>query len=214
MFKKRTASFLKQEIQPIWIFGGNRLSRQTRNRYFFSNMEWSSLKLRNQQEFYTSYYCPLYKHFLFLHNVLSISSTTASADLSISSIIKLQFSQLLTKELSPKANGLMEWLVLKRQWRCSAYPFSTKIQKQFRDLSVSNQTSPVLFPVEAGWPSPHHQWIETPTYIWQSYLLYFLRSDVPCDVPFTFHNIFPYFKQLTKREFIQCRDFSFINGHY
>ncbi|WP_209125789.1 competence protein CoiA [Alkalihalobacillus sp. BA299] len=214
IFEKRTRSYLEKDILPIWIYGGNRLTRKSSALFSLSPIEWAALQPHaSLQQNYLHYFCANTQQFFSLTNVLSLSSQTAFSPLKTERITDVSFVSLLGKALVYDDTWKATWLTIKKKWRYNVTPYSGRLQQYFNQYCYQRKISPFLYPIEAGWPTKHHQWLETAPHIWQTYLLIHLTA-YPIHTRFTFQDVFRFFKGLIERKLCSCRTLPYYHGHY
>lgn len=213
VFEKRTKGYLQQDILPIWIFGGNRMTRKSSSLFSLSPIEWAALQPHAQFNNFLHYYCPHTKQFFSLMNSKSLSSQSALSHLVTSTIREVPFQTIIKGEFSLGQHINDIWLTIKKKWRYTVTPYPTKPQQFFNEYCLQRKISPFLYPVEAGWPTNNHQWIETSPHIWQTLILIHL-STYPIETHFTFKDVYCFLKELIERGVCRTRTLPFYEGHY
>ncbi|MCT8140390.1 hypothetical protein H1D32_23440 [Anaerobacillus sp. CMMVII] len=170
-FIKRTRTYQDSGYYPFWILGGNQLKRQFHNAYRLSSFQWlfsTNLTSVLKQSPQIISFCPQNKTFIFLKNIKAISATLSLTTPTILSINQCSFEDFY----QPYKEHLQidTWLHTKRLWR-TPRPHLSHSQHFLRKLYLKRGQPLWLFPSEAGVPICCHYFIETPTYIWQSWLL-------------------------------------------
>ncbi|WP_169823187.1 competence protein CoiA [Anaerobacillus alkalilacustris] len=170
LFLKRTNTYRTYNYIPIWILGGNQLTRDKGNFFKLNSFHWlftyhSKLE-KDRVQLLT--FCPQNKQFGKLHNITPLSVNRSFAFPTFFPLDKFHFysifkphSYLVPKEI---------WYRTKSFWRQHRLRLSQS-EQYVRDLYIRKGHPLWLFPSEAGVPSPSYYFIETPTYIWQSWIL-------------------------------------------
>ncbi|RXI98236.1 hypothetical protein DS745_18040 [Anaerobacillus alkaliphilus] len=169
IFYKRTETYQKNNYIPVWILGSNQLKRAYRNVYRLSSFHWlfahtnlSSIQLPQIISF-----CPQSKNFLFLRNLLALSTSRTATTQVFIPLNKCTFQEFLTP--GKPALDYVTWSNTKQNWRIYSPKCSTA-ELFVRKLFLQKGLSFMLFSPTAGVPVPYHHFIETPTYIWQSWI--------------------------------------------
>ncbi|MFN7253136.1 MAG: competence protein CoiA [Anaerobacillus sp.] len=169
LFNKRTFTYQKNNLIPIWILGGNQLKRQHRNIYRLTSFHWlfsNNYFTKSPPQILS--FCPLNKTFINLKNLTAISSNNSITSPSYISLKDLSLQKLF--DFDKPFPDIGAWLEAKKLWRKQRLHLSQS-QQFLRRLYYEKGQSLWLFPSEAGIPVSFHYFIETPTYIWQSWLL-------------------------------------------
>ncbi|WP_035179785.1 competence protein CoiA [Alkalihalobacterium bogoriense] len=211
LFLKRTTTYLRHSIVPIWILGGNRLRRKSTNTFLLYPFEWLCS--------YTSfsyptliYYCSSTKQISVLSGMVSCSTQKVLATVLFEQLEQMSVPQLL----SPLENTpiFSAWLDQKKHWRYQVRPFKSKTQVYFELFCMKRTCSSFLFPIEAGWPTPNLHWIETPPYIWQSWVLLESIMSQPKHSPFHFETIAHTFQTMVNNDIFFVRPIILQKGNY
>ncbi len=192
IFLKRTNCYQNLLYTPIWILGGNQLKRQYSSIFRLSSFHWLFT-----YDFSPNYYspqilsfCPENKKFLILKNLTAISANRSATTPLLMS--PADFSLQLFFEPTKPFIHLEHWLKAKNKWRSHRMKLS-RAELFLQKLYVQKGRALALFPSEAGFPVNHHHFIETPAYIWQSWIVeIFITSKKQGEI---FH------KNLVKRAF-------------
>jgi competence protein CoiA len=213
LFAKRTVTYQKNNLLPIWILGGNQLKRQYRNIFRFTSFHWlfsNNYFTKGPPQILA--FCPLNKTLINLKNITAISSNKSITSPSYISLKDLSFQKLF--DLDKPSPDVGAWLEAKKLWRKQQLHLSQP-QQFLRRLYNEKGQSLWLFPSEAGIPVCFHYFIETPTYIWQSWVLeIFINTKKKGD---TFHStlVKRAFHTLVKKGIFQLRMLPLLeNGSY
>ncbi|MBU8906912.1 competence protein CoiA [Desertibacillus haloalkaliphilus] len=216
--RKRTFGYLNAGITPIWILAGKRLKRQGRSTFSFSRFEW--LTARNYQHSdspFLTYFSPLDKAFVILSQLTPYSITKATGHLRVHSLPSLTFQQVLQgPAIPPQRSSTVNpsWLSIKKHWRYQHPRNHLRIPYSIKQMFLNQHISPNLYPPEAGWPTDFHYLIETPTYLWQSWILFEFLQHQPIGKPFHFRLLSNAFKPMLTNQQLKQRVFPQVNGHY
>lgn len=213
-FKERTDNYIRNGYKPIWILGGNRIKRKSKTRFTLTPFDWLFIKLFGKNPSIL-YYCTEINKFLLLHILFPLSSNTVIGSLTIISPQQIKFQNLYKPPIPEIRFPIEEWLNMKKNWRLRCTQFPANSTKKFLTYLYSNELYPSLIPSEAGIPVPSMYLIETPTMIWQTWiLLEFIQSN-PIDSQFTFQSVFQFIKLKKKSRQFFIRDLPQLsNVHY
>lgn len=203
LFEKRTLAYQNHHYTPIWIIGGNQLKRRYQNVYHLCGFHWLFAKcftLKNRPEILS--FCPLNNTFIHLKNINAISSNLSAATPSFLSLYDLTL-EMLSQPYIPLLQ-IDAWLNAKNLWRTQRLHMS-KPQQFLRDLYYKKGEPFWLFPSCAGIPVCFHHFIETPTYIWQAWILEMFINNKKKGEKFHLNLVKRAFKSLVKKGTFQLR---------
>lgn len=217
-FFERTKNYMKIGEKPLWILSGNRLNRIGTNLFRFKQMDWLALNESTDcfDETFLLYYCPIQDTFAYLTNILPVSSSKVYANIRYFKRKQLSYDNLY-KLSSWSQNSIPPelWKKVKTNWRI--YPNRRKHRAAYyvHRMLLQNSRSLPLFPSEAGIPTKYSFWIETPLYLWQTWLLIQFIFPQAKQAEFQFQDVYAQFKSLVQRRIFNVRKFPLIgNSHY
>ncbi|WP_216828276.1 competence protein CoiA [Alkalihalobacterium elongatum] len=213
VFEKRTKGYLQEDIHPLWIFGGNRMTRKSSTFFSLSPIEWAALQPHPKMKNILHYFCSDNNQFFSLINIKSLSSQSALSQMITTRANDITFQDLLKPQFLQENSWKDLWLTVKKKWRYNVVLYPSWSQKYFNSYCLQRNFSPYLYPIEAGWPTKHHEWIETPPYIWQTFILIYL-STYPLEARFTFQNVYHFLKELIEKRVCSTRTLPYYDGHY
>lgn len=207
LFLKRTKAFIKAKITPIWILGGTRLKRLGTSTFQLSDMDW--LAVRDFPDAPKSpallYFCPEAKQFAVLSGLTPISASKVQAHICYFSPETLTLHQLF-EPLEPKrSNDIQEWLTVKKRWRLNAFRYRTASYQHVALMLADQHRSLSQFPSLAGLPTPYLFWIETPCFLWQTWLLCRFMLGQPRGTAVSFRDVYDAFKINVSNNTFQVR---------
>lgn len=177
LFEKRTIIYQKNNFTPIWILGGKQLNQVKSNVFNLNNFHWlfcyNNLDLKVDQPQLLSF-CPEINKFIHLENILALSASRSVCTTTFFSPHHFSFSNIFQKNENQRK--INTWFYVKMNWR-NVYQHMNDAQKFIRDFYVRKGIPSQLFPAEAGVPTSLHYFIETPTYVWQSYIIEMFISN-------------------------------------
>lgn len=208
LLSKRTQTFTDHGILPIWLLGGNRLKRIGASAFQVSQMDWLTLRktLHSHDEVFLLYFCPESAQFATLTHVIPYSATHVFARLHYQNMSSFTLSQLYHATPDPSIPTLKQWTSLKNRWRLNAYRYQTRPHRFVQNLY------PILslFPPAAGLPTAHLHHIETPCFLWQSWLFYQFYLQWPSEKPIQLQDVANAFRTLVDQHIFQVRTLPFL----
>ncbi|HEX7064504.1 MAG TPA: competence protein CoiA family protein [Bacillales bacterium] len=205
---KRTETYQEAGLIPVWILGGNRLKRTGRHIFQIPQMDWLTLRKASQTDanVFLLYFCPDNKQFAILSDIIPYNASKVLANVQYLPMSKLSFHDLYRASQSGIFLPPASWLKVKERWRMNAFRSRTYsflyVRKLFGNLS--------LIPPAAGWPTPHLYRIETPVFLWQSWLFHRFFLKWPAEQPITLKRVRTAFRNLVHKGIFQIRQFPLI----
>lgn len=211
---KRTLTYLQHHIYPLWIIGANRLERIASHLFKLHPFEWSSTFLRKNDRFpHLLYYCPEEQSLILLQNIISLSKSIIFATLKTNRLTTISsFQQLFRHQRS--TNMKQHWIQIKKHWRYFHPPYPSKSLRFFQQYCYERKLFSFLFPAISGWPVNKAYFIETPLYIWQSWLVYEFIWKKPIGEVIYFYTVYEAFKQNLRKGYFSVRILPLLEGHY
>ncbi|HJV16841.1 MAG TPA: competence protein CoiA family protein [Bacillales bacterium] len=169
VFTKRTENYLQHGYTPLWILGGNHFKPTNHGTVSLTNFHYLFLRRTSEGYFYLPYYFSDQKIFQLLYSIFPFSTKNAKAKTSLLSLDKIHVSNLV----EPKVNIQLNIKAWKQklelyQMHWAAYP--NPKQKNFLNELYNLRMNLFLLPPEIGLPVTHSWLIQTPAFIWQTYL--------------------------------------------
>ncbi|MDT8862738.1 competence protein CoiA family protein [Alkalihalobacillus sp. MEB130] len=201
LLDSRTSGYEQLGIIPLWILGGNRLKRHGPHTFSMRPFEWHTIRTLDNNEAVVSYFCPDQSKFGSLHQLTPYSTTRLIASYQETVAVNTSIeSFLFPKPIHAKM--IEKWLTVKKHWRYHRpTPYKAKAETHHQNLLYRHRIPPSLFPIEAGWPSNHHQLIATSPFHWQTYLLIEFFQHQPLfevfSIRLAIHCIQPFFERKT-----------------
>ncbi|MFD1735329.1 competence protein CoiA [Bacillus salitolerans] len=210
LFKTRSHGYIKHGICPLWILGGKRIKRLSKDIYKLSLMDWLAASFIHNSPA-IMYYCSDTKQFVILQNIIPLSTNRIFA-----STKTFPLSQTSIKNLvSPQPNNLEAflpcWIQMKQKWRvtCTQYPSTS--MKKLLSLYYSKNVYPSLLPPEIGIPLPSMYWIHTSPMVWQSWILLDFILSFPLHQTFSLQNVYNYFNKKIKMSLFSVRELPLVH---
>ena len=165
--KKRTKSYLKHQITPIWILSERHIKWKKNNSFMLSAFHWQSCSGTNLLPKLIAY-SPKNSQFTILQQLTPFSERHVFAYPKIVRMQSITFSDLLENSiLYPLRNQI--WLNRKQSWRLHSASYATINHPYFKALYEGGFT-PATIPNECGIPVPYMHLYQTSVIQWQFWL--------------------------------------------
>ncbi|WP_261132596.1 competence protein CoiA [Bacillus sp. Marseille-Q3570] len=202
IFNKRNHTLQNAGIEPIWILGSKRLSRIKNTRFYrMDELAFQSLRFNDRCDFspYILYYCPLSLSFTFLHSIVPYTSRTILACKKTISSNQIVYP-FHANELEPPnlKDFHTEWIVRSITTRLYIHLNKDPSVMMMKKHLMKKGIPVSLFPIEAGLPSKHLFWFNSPAYVWQTCFLIEILLPISIDSTFSFRQIFHKFIKTIK----------------
>ncbi|MFE8700389.1 competence protein CoiA [Cytobacillus sp. FJAT-54145] len=170
LFIKRTTNYLKNSLIPIWILGGKNIKRSNNHRATLSSFDYLFLRKNANQNWFIPAFCPNSNQLIILNNLYPFSIRHATSAFSITPITKMNLEDLLNPPIITRCN-YVDWLSAIQRYKTSLITNSRAFSNPFLLELYHRSLSPQLLPPYIGFPLKNHIAIETPPFIWQTYLI-------------------------------------------
>ncbi|WNF35736.1 competence protein CoiA family protein [Bacillaceae bacterium IKA-2] len=170
IFLKRTHSYQAHHYTPIWILGGNQLKRIKGNFFQLNSFHWlfASEPSSEKTSLQLITFCPKNNTFILLRNMIAISANRAFCTPKFSKLANSSFKSLFQTNKQQYPSEVL--LQIKANWRRPRIRLS-QAELYLQKIYYQKSTPISLYPAEAGFPTVFSEFIETPSFIWQSWLL-------------------------------------------
>lgn len=209
----RTQGYHSKNILPLWIIGKPHMQgKQTLQN--LKAYEWCMLQeYQNSPQLFLTYYFPSKQTFLFLENILPLSTKKVLVTPQKVPLKSVIFQDLFFRHRIEDIKLANEqWITTRKYWRYANSPYPSNSERKFYQFCYENYLYPSLFPIAAGWPTAYFQWIKTPPHIWQTwFLIKIIEKD---NQTFSFQTLYRAFKNEVKQGTFSLRNFQQLNGHY
>ncbi|MFS0824147.1 competence protein CoiA [Bacillus sp. 1P02SD] len=171
LFKKRSDSYKKEGIVPIWILGAKWFKRISTHSVKLSPFQWLFATSFNQPIHPSIlYYCPDTSTFVKLFYLQPFTTTEAFCSMYFYKEKEISFSELLNP-----GNRIFTlqpiWGRKKQKWRASYFVYTSTHLSSFLTTLYQKRIPPAHLPCEVGLPVPSGYWFHTPPMIWQMWIL-------------------------------------------
>jgi competence protein CoiA len=168
LFVKRTKVYLENGYIPIWIAAANLIKRTRRNVVSVSNFLYLFLR-RPHHTWNIPAFCPISRQFINLHGVFPISSQKTLTYLEVQPIHQISLNQLLSPA-EKQFPIIKAWQAENQRLKSQYVLYPGARQNPFLQELYHNRLSLLTLPSEIGLPVFSSPYIETPSFIWQTFL--------------------------------------------
>lgn len=170
LFLKRTKMYLDYSYQPIWILAGQSIRRVADDRLKLSSFDYLFTRKGSPTKWFIPAYCPITKQLILIKNIQPTSSRNAIAQFSIIPLQKAQINEILTPKIDSSIS-VTRWKQQIDKMKMNVMMRPTLQQRRFLNELYVNHLNLQLLPPMIGIPVEHGIFIETPPFIWQSYII-------------------------------------------
>lgn len=212
LLMKRTTSYLRENIIPLWILGGNRLKKSSVDTIKISSFDLLMANSISTNNLRLIYYCPSTNRFCITKALIPFASNTFSAVTEFYNPNDLSFPMLITSRDTENYPKKETWLAMKRRFRSITYLY---IDDSYKRLFYENGIPLCFLPGEAGIPVRSMIWLKTGPMLWQGWIL--LKFIIPLKIGerITFQDIYQGFKMQVQKGFFTLRQLpSLKDSHY
>ena len=207
---KRTNTYRKNGIKCVWILGSKQIKRKSEKKVSLSKFDYLFLNKTPCGKWYLPYYCSNTKRFVFLTNIVPVSSKNALTQFLIVPNPHCSLQQLIT----PTKNHFLYAQDWKNELRAQKMSIALKGQSHLEFLREMylHHLNISLLPTIIGLPIHNAPFIETSPLIWQTYLYMDLFKNKRMDETITFNDVYRCFMQRVQREHIKLRTLPLIEN--
>ncbi|WP_428911388.1 competence protein CoiA [Niallia sp. Krafla_26] len=208
---KRTNTYRKNNIDCVWILGGNQLKRKSEKKVSLTQFDYLLLNKTPDGKWYLPYYCSNSHKFVFLTNIIPTSAKNALTQFSIFPIQNRSIQQILTHKMNEFLYA-KEW---RNEMRAQKLRMGMNSHSQIdylKELYIHHLNISLL-PIMIGLPINHAPFIETSPLIWQSYLFIDLFRNKKKDEIITFSEVYRCFMHRVQRGQINLRTLPLIENY-
>jgi len=169
VFRKRTSTYLENGYTPLWVMSSRHLHQRRNDLISLSDFHYSFLRSSSNGKLYIPAYCPKKQLFQLVESITPFSIKNSFAHLSGLSIQTAE----LTTILEPKNDHCVSQESWIREMEKYIFNWALHPKTEYRPFlqEVYNQgLNTFLLPPEIGLPVTHSVLIQTPPFIWQTYL--------------------------------------------
>ncbi|WP_067842048.1 competence protein CoiA [Amphibacillus sediminis] len=200
---KRTLGFQSIKVNPLWILGGNQITRFSGQGLRLNMMAQACLnQYPDDHSAWLTYYCPVAKQFAHYSAIALIGDHKSYGHLTFLELRNSSLLELLGKSKPPFIPS--EWLYLKRSFRTSPRsPRLSKSEKAFHKWLYQHSLHPSLLSSWVGLPVQGQWKMRVPIWHWQTILCYgFLNGQQTFYYPQLKQFIAPYVKTIPQQPLV------------
>jgi competence protein CoiA len=169
LLRKRTEGYRQLSLIPIWILGGKNIVRKNHKKASISNFQFLFLKENGSHQSFIPSYCPHIDQFILLENIIPLSTRIAYCSFSLNNLTNMSMSEVLEPPIS-KMQYIDEWENDIKRFKQRYLTNSPSIKEPFLFELYSRSLNPYFLPPYVGLPLKQSYVMETPPFIWQTYL--------------------------------------------
>lgn len=168
IFEKRTKTYLKHNVIPIWIAAENLIKRKSHMIVSMNHFLYLFLRSPNYAWNITAF-CPITNQLINLHDIIPISTRKAIAILEGKNLSQASMEDLLSPN-GRQFSFIKLWQAENQKLKSSYLMNPGAWQNRFLKELYRNRLSLFALPAVLGLPVRSSPYIETPSFIWQTYL--------------------------------------------
>jgi competence protein CoiA len=168
IFEKRTKTYLDHGVIPIWIAAETLVKRKTKNVVSLNNFLYLFIR-RHRHSWNIPAFCPISGQFINLHGAIPISARKTITNLEVKSLNQFSIQHLISPAAG-KFPFMKIWLNENQKLKSQYLRSPGARQNRFLKELYRNRLSLLSLPPVFGLPVHSSPYIETPSFIWQTYL--------------------------------------------
>ena len=169
VFRKRTSTYLENGYTPFWILSSSDLHQKRKDLISLSNFHYLFLRAAPSGRLYIPAYCPEKQLFQLVESITPISIKNTFAHLTSLSIQTIELDDVLRPNNNHPLSQASWNIEMERYiYNWALHPRTE--HKQFLQEVYNQGLNLYLLPPEIGLPVAHSVLIQTPPFIWQTYL--------------------------------------------
>ncbi|MBU8877473.1 hypothetical protein BGM26_00535 [Bacillus sp. FJAT-29790] len=169
LFIKRTETYLKANITPIWLMAGKNIKRKGNTRAALSGFDYLFLVKDAFGNWRLPAFCPVTNTFITMHHIIPVSVKNVLTQFTITNLKSAKLSILLDPICKTSLQA-EDWLREIRKVKLYITHSQQSLRNKYLQELYAHSIIPSFLPPEIGLPVPHAPYIETPAVQWQSYL--------------------------------------------
>lgn len=168
IFEKRTKTYFDHGVFPIWVAAERLIKRKTNNVVSFNNFLYLFIR-RPRYSWNIPAFCPISGQFINLHGVVPITSRKTITNFKVNSLNQFSIDEFLSPTMKPFP-FLKIWKSENQKLKSRYITTPGAWQNPFLKELYHNHLGLLTIPSEIGLPVRSSPYIETPSFIWQTYL--------------------------------------------
>jgi competence protein CoiA len=206
LLEKRIKGYQSISLQSEWIFGMKRMKKLNHFQFQIQGADFKAVKKDKGGHLFLNYFCPLQQRFLSLRHIVPLTATKIGAIASSYTTKTLRNPSILSSDLIPEKLPITLWNKQKANWRMTAYKNRLPSCIYVKKILYNNHKSLTLFSSLSGIPTKDFFMMETPPFIWQSYLLFYIDKKVSVSLD----EILIKFGWLIQKRIFQARNLPYL----
>ncbi|NRD78440.1 hypothetical protein HPT25_13790 [Bacillus sp. BRMEA1] len=169
IFIKRTNTYLQNGYIPLWIIANTHIQQNNSSSISLSSFHYLFLRPSLNGKYFIPTYCSEKQQFYLIQSLIPISTKNTIFQ---SNILPLENSRLdcILNPLQESHLNFKYWKLKVENYILNWSFYSGKRKNPFLQEIYLHHLNPFLLPSEIGLPVAHAIYIQTPPFIWQTYL--------------------------------------------
>ncbi|WP_169891185.1 competence protein CoiA [Litchfieldia alkalitelluris] len=173
LFRKRTLSYLKLNIEPLWIIDSSWIKQVSVHKFTLSPFLWQFATSHEALPIKLIFYSPEDQTFKILTSIIPYSESIIYGSVSNFHSSEISLTQLISSPITNYQfrNYKKDWLFQKINFRMHFSIHPPRKYNQLLNKLYSLYIPPGHIPAETGLPCTKMYWIQTNSVIWQLWIL-------------------------------------------
>lgn len=181
IFEKRTKTYFDHGVIPIWIAAETLIKRKTKDVVSLNNFLYLFIR-RHMHSWNIPAFCPISGQFINLHGAIPISARKTITNLEVKSLNQSSVQHLISPAAG-KFPFMKAWQTENQKLKSQYLRSPGARRNRFLKELYRNRLSLFSLPPFFGLPVHSSPYIETPSFIWQTYLYldvfrHFKKGDI------------------------------------
>ncbi|WP_160720831.1 competence protein CoiA [Bacillus sp. USDA818B3_A] len=169
IFNKRTHAYLDNGYKPLWIMSGKHIQQRRKDLLALSNFHYSFLRPSSSGRLYIPAYSTEQQLFLLVESITPFSIKNSFVDMSTLPIQSIELNSIL-EPIKNHSLSLTRWNKEMEKFIFNWALHPNVRNKLFLQEIYHHGLNLFLLPPEIGLPVTHSFLLETPPFIWQTYI--------------------------------------------
>ncbi|TXC90745.1 hypothetical protein FS935_12615 [Metabacillus litoralis] len=214
LITKRSREFQKAGIDDLWILGANSIKRTGSLSFQLTGFQWLFVHIHKQNKPPTIIaYCSEQKMLIMLHNIMPFSQRSIIAQATHTPLHRVSLPQLF-RDMYPTEQLIQAWVNKIKSFRLHSSQLKTKQTHALNIFLYKTKQLPLSsLPTLAFLPLATNYLIESPVFIWQSWILIFI-DQLRLGAHFSFRDVYFFIDTKIQAGLITIRRLLHKNLHY
>lgn len=214
LITKRSKEFQKEGIDDLWILGANSIKRTGAMSFQLTGFQWLFIHVQKQNKPPNIIaYCPEQKMLIILQNIIPFSQRSIIAQATHTPLHLAVFSHLF-RATYPSEQLIQVWMNKIKSFRLHSSQHKTKQTYALNIFLYKTKQLPLSsLPSLAFLPLSTNYLIESPVFIWQSWILIFI-DQLKNGTYFSFRDVYYFIENKIQAGLITIRPLLHKNLHY